>query len=291
MILRVAGRDATDLYSTYHPRELVLDTLGEGAQVGAAAVSSVLKPALNSASATPPSSPSGSSPADRSAETPSSPAATSAVAARPPPLRSILSLDDFEAIASRFLSPTTWAYYSSGADDELSVAGNRAAYRKIALRPRILRNVGVVSTATTILGCPSSLPVYMSPSGLAKLAHPQGECAIAAALGKEGMVQVVNTYSSMSIEEIMAARTSSEQTVFWQLYANPDLEKSRDLVQRVERLGVKAIWLTVDSPVVGKRERDDRAQAEMFVSVTPRAFGGTHGGYAACNLMWYLGWR
>lgn len=272
MILRVAGQDATDMYSMYHNRELVHDTLGEGAKVGIAGGSGVPKPASSQASATPPS-PSGSQPTDRRPTAPSSPA-TSASPARPPPLRSILSLDNFEGVASRFLSPTTWAYYSSGADDELAVAGNRAAYRKIALRPRILRNVGVVSTATTILGCPSSLPVYMSPCGLAKLAHPQGECAIAAALGKEGMVQVVNTYPSMSIEEIMAARASCEQTVFWQLYANPDLEKSRAFVQRVERLGVKAIWLTVDSPVVGKRERDDRAQAELFVSCVGLSLSG-----------------
>jgi len=110
------------------------------------------------------------------------------------------------------------------------------------------------------------MPVYVSPVGLAKLVHPDGECAIAAACGKEGIVEVVNTVSSMPIEDIMAARINTEQPVFWQLYVDKDLRKSEAFVNRVQKAGVSAIWLTVDSPVVGKRERDDRSQAKLRVS-------------------------
>ncbi|KAG9583810.1 L-lactate dehydrogenase, partial [Aureobasidium melanogenum] len=164
------------------------------------------------------------------------------------------------------MTPTAWAYVSSGADDEISMKENAKAYRKIFLRGRILRKVGRVDCSTTILGHPSALPIYTSPVGLAKLVHPSGECAIAAAVGKEGCIQVVNTVSSMPIEDIMHARASKNQIVFWQLYADKDLEKSKSFIKRVERAGVAAIWLTVDSPVVGNRERDERSKSVVDVS-------------------------
>lgn len=99
-------------------------------------------------------------------------------------------------------------------------------YRKLYLRPRILRDVSKVDSSTIILGQQCSFPMYVSPVGLAKLVHPDGECAIAAACGKEGIIEVVNTVSSMPIEDIMAARVSNDQPVFWQLYVDKDLKKS-----------------------------------------------------------------
>ncbi|CAD0115227.1 unnamed protein product [Aureobasidium uvarum] len=151
--------------------------------------------------------------------------------------------------------------------------GNAKAYQKILLRGRILRKVGRVDCSTIILGYPSALPIYTSPVGLAKLVHPSGECAIASAAGKEGCIQVVNTVSSMPIEQIMDARISKDQVVFWQLYADKDLEMSKAFIKRVESAGVAAIWLTVDSPVVGNRERDERSKSieekmEEFVETT-----------------------
>jgi L-lactate dehydrogenase (cytochrome) len=109
------------------------------------------------------------------------------------------------------------------------------------------------------------------------LVHPSGECAITAAVGKEGCIQVVNTVSSMSIEDIMDARISQDQIVFWQLYADKDLEKSKAFIKRVERAGVAAIWLTVDSPVVGNRERDERSKSVVDVRLRlPSVIVGKH---------------
>lgn len=166
------------------------------------------------------------------------------------------------------MTPQAWAYVSSGADDEFTMNANALVYQRVFLRGRILRRVSSIDLTTSILGQRSSLPIYTSPVGLGKLVHPDGECAIAAAVGQEGIIQVVNTVSSMSIEEIMDARVSKDQTIFWQLYANADLEKSKAFVERVERAGVQAIWLTVDSPVTGNRERDER-HAALEVEVSP----------------------
>ncbi|KAH0274775.1 L-lactate dehydrogenase, partial [Aureobasidium melanogenum] len=240
LILKLAGKDASDEYELFHNPELVRDTLGSSARKGTIDISTVPK-------------------MDRKPEPESE-------AKRSPPLSSMISVNDFEKVAEKTMTPTAWAYVSSGADDEISMRENAKAYRKIFLRGRILRKVGRVDCSTTILGHPSALPIYTSPVGLAKLVHPSGECGIAAAVGKEGCIQVVNTVSSMPIEDIMDARSSKNQIIFWQLYADKDLEKSKAFIKRVEKAGVAAIWLTVDSPVVGNRERDERSKSVVDVS-------------------------
>ncbi|KAK4503249.1 hypothetical protein PRZ48_006677 [Zasmidium cellare] len=240
LILKVAGQDATEQYETFHDLELVEKTLGDAAKRGIADANSIpkMKP-------------------EKKAEEQNRKA---------PPLSSMISLKDFEKVAEEFMTPVAWAYVSSGADNEISLRENGRVYEKIFLRGRILRRVASVDLSTTILGHMSSLPIYTSPVGLGKLVHPDGECAIAQADGKEGIIQVVNTVSSMPIEAIMKARVSEQQPVFWQLYLNQDLEISKAFVERVEKTGVKAIWLTVDSPVTGNRERDERSKSIEEVS-------------------------
>lgn len=185
-----------------------------------------------------------------------------------PPLSTLINLNDFEEVAKRYLPANAWAYYSSGADDEISKRNNRRAYQKVALRPRILKKVSSIDTTTSILGHAVSLPVYMSPVGIAKLAHPDGECALARGAGKEGIAQVLANSSSMSIEQVRAARTTEDQPLFLQLYVNKDIERSVELVKRAVEAGARGIWITVDSPVVGKRERDERLNLAVTVSLS-----------------------
>lgn len=240
LLLNVAGQDATEQYEAYHDADLVKNTLPEGSRRGSIDVATITKEGVKS---------------QRHKRT-----------RDVPPLRSMINLHDFDAVAAKSMTPAAWAYVSSGADDEVTAKENARIYQKVFLRGRVLRKVGRVDCSTSILGHKSSMPVYTSPVGLAKLVHPSGECAIAAAAGKEGVVQVVNTVSSMPIEAIMQARVSADQPVFWQLYADKDLEKSKVFIRRVEQAGVKAIWLTVDSPVVGNRERDERSRPVTDVS-------------------------
>jgi L-lactate dehydrogenase (cytochrome) len=248
LILKLAGQDATEEYNTFHNSSLVQETLGPEARVGTIDSATIPKPSTST----------------------SSPVKTSGpdVSARPPSLRSIINLSDFQAVAEKWMTPLAWAYISSGADNEISLHHNSLAYTQVYLRGRILRKIHDVDLSTTILGHPSSLPIYTSPVGLGKLVHPDGECAIAQGVGKEGVIQVVNTVSSRSIEEIMDARVRPDQPIFWQLYLDKDLRKSKEFVERVERCGVKAIWLTVDSPVTGNRERDERGKGIDEVSIS-----------------------
>lgn len=178
----------------------------------------------------------------------------------------MLNVRDFEKVAERHLAENAWAYYTAGADDEYSKAEAELAYRKVLFRPRILRDVGKIDTRTQILGHDVSLPIYISAVGIAKFAHPQGECTLAAAAGHEGIAQLCATRSSMSIESIMKARTGGpEQPIFFQLYMHKDAKISEATILKAVKAGVKGIWLTVDSPVTGKRERDERLKANVDV--------------------------
>ncbi|KAJ5826444.1 hypothetical protein N7474_003582 [Penicillium riverlandense] len=237
VILRCAGRDATGDFDSVHSPELLAEALPETAWRGQIDPAELAAPYGHSDFAN---------------------GEQKSASDVPPPLRSLLNLHDFEEVAQRHLSANAWAYYSSGADDEISKRQNVRAYQKVALRPRILRNISTVDATVSILGYPSSLPVYMSPVGIAKLAHPDGECALAAAAGKEGLVQVLANSSSIPIERVVQSCVSPEQPIFQQLYVNRDISKSVDLVRRAEAAGARAIWITVDSPVVGKREMDER---------------------------------
>jgi len=264
LILSQGGKDATSAYSDFHDPELVEETLGIDARKGVLVSNETAKHA-------PTHDMEGSSVPQQSI------AALS--------LRAMVSLADFEERASACMTPAAWAYVTSGADDEISCRENARAYSRVFLRPRVLRDVQTIDCSTTILGQRSSLPFYTSPVGLGKLVHSDGECAIALGAGIEGVIQVVNTVSSMPIERIMESRVNAEQPVFLQLYADRDLSKSVAFVHRVQKAGVKAIWLTVDSPVVGKRERDERLAGSGDTGETMQEIVDSTGagGVAAAN--------
>jgi len=114
-----------------------------------------------------------------------------------------------------------------------------------------------------MLGHKVNIPVYVSFAGLAKLGNPQGDVNITRAAGKLKIIQMVGTNPSCTHEEIAAARVSSSQPLVFQFYKNPDDIVAERLIQRIESLGYKAIFLTVDAPVLGKRERDERAPFEQ----------------------------
>jgi L-lactate dehydrogenase (cytochrome) len=178
-----------------------------------------------------------------------------------PGLNAMVSVDDFEMEAKKHLSPTGWAYYSSGADDELSMHDTRRVFRKMTLRPRVLRDVRAVSPSTDILGCHSSLPIYISPTGSARYANTDGEKLIVRAAGEEGLIYCMPSSPSNSWETIFQAKVADSQPLFCQLYLNQDVDKAKAQITKAVSLGAKALFITVDSPVIGKRERDERLTA------------------------------
>lgn len=182
-----------------------------------------------------------------------------------PSLDTIINADDFEEVASRTLSKKTWAFYSSAATDCYTRERNRSFFSRIWMRPRILRNVKDVDTSTTMLGHKIGLPLFVSPAALAKLVHPSGERGIAGGCSKLRIPQCISTNASYPVEEIIPTAPEGHP-FFFQLYVNKDRKQSEDLLRKVRKLGVSAIFLTVDAPVPGKREEDERVSADESMS-------------------------
>jgi 4-hydroxymandelate oxidase len=170
-----------------------------------------------------------------------------------------VNLFEYEALARERLHPAVWDYYSGGANDEVTLRENRAAYARIQLRPRVLVDVSQVSMATTLLGTPLALPIGIAPSAIHGAAFPDGECATAEGAGALGALMVASTESTRTLEEIAQAATGP---LWFQLYFS---SRTRDhaarLVRRAEAAGFRAIVLTVDSARWGRKERHARSEA------------------------------
>ena len=183
-----------------------------------------------------------------------------------------LNVSDFEAIARERMTPSAFDYYAGGAEDEVTLSENREAFRRIALRPRMLVGADRAATAIDILDVPLPYPIGLAPTAFNKLGHPDGEIAAARAAGKAGALMCCSTIASTSIEDIAAAATGP---LWFQLYVYRDRDVTRDLVRRAEDAGCRAIVLTVDTPQLGRRERDIRGgftlPASASYSASPRS--------------------
>lgn len=175
---------------------------------------------------------------------------------RKPPLSQIINLHDFETVARQILPPAALAYYSSAADDEVSLRENHNAYHRIFFNPKILVDVKEVDITTEFFGNKTSAPFYASATALAKLGHPDGELSIARGCGKEDIVQMISTLASCSFDEIADARVKDDQQQWFQLYVNSDRKLMEKQVKHAEERGMKGLFITVDAPSLGRREKD-----------------------------------
>lgn len=167
----------------------------------------------------------------------------------------LVSVADYERAAREALPQAAWDYYYHGADDEITLQRNRSAFEEIVLRYRVLAGVGDRKLGIEILGQKIAMPAMAAPTAFHKLAHPEGEIATVRGVADTGTGMFLSTLSTVAMEDVVAA---AEAPVFFQLYIYRDRELTRDLVARAEAAGCKAIALTVDAIVFGKREPDIR---------------------------------
>ena len=172
----------------------------------------------------------------------------------------LINLYDYEAAARERLPQQAWDYYSSGAHDEITLRENHAAFDRITLRYRVLRDVSTLDTSTTLLGHALSMPVLIAPTAFQRMAHPDGEVATCRAAGAAGTIMVLSTLSNTSMEQVTAAASGP---VWFQLYVYRDRDVSTEIVRRAEAAGCTAIVVTVDAPVLGVRERDVRNSFQL----------------------------
>jgi 4-hydroxymandelate oxidase len=161
-----------------------------------------------------------------------------------------------EERARASLSVPAYDYYAGGADDELTVADNLAAWQRLRLRPHTLRDVSAVSTATTVLGTEVSMPLIVAPMAYQRMADDGGERSTARAAARAGTVMCVSTLATVSVDDVAAA--APETALWFQLYVHRDRAWTEELVKRAAESGYRALVLTVDLPIVGYRPRDER---------------------------------
>lgn len=180
---------------------------------------------------------------------------------KPDLLQNTLNLDELEEMARSRLPVQNFDYFAGGAGDEITLAANRQSLRNLRLRPRMLVDTSNLDTSIEILGEKLPSPVMIAPMAFQKLAHERGELAMAEAAAEHGALMVVSTLATCSLEEVMAETAGTSK--WFQLYVYKDRGITRDLVSRAKEAGYKAIVVTVDSPVLGKRERDMRNNFQL----------------------------
>ena len=168
--------------------------------------------------------------------------------------------DALEARAREKLPPGAFAFAAGGADDEITLADNIAAWQRLRLRPRMLRDVTAIDTAVSVLGERIAAPLMVAPTGRHRLFHPEGERATARGAAAAGVPYVMATAATVSIEDAAAERRSAPQ--WFQLYLPPDRSITEGLVDRAAAAGFRAVVLTVDQPVYGSSPRAARAPLE-----------------------------
>lgn len=164
------------------------------------------------------------------------------------------TLAEYEREALARMSPEALGYIEGGAGDEVTLADNVAAWRRWALRPRVLVGAGGCDPGVTVLGVRRPHPVIVAPTAFQRLAHPDGEVAIARAAAATGTVMCVSTFASAGAATV--AESVPEVARWFQLYALTDRGATRELIEDAARRGYEALVVTVDRPVLGIRERE-----------------------------------
>jgi L-lactate dehydrogenase (cytochrome) len=170
-------------------------------------------------------------------------------------LRKAASIEDLRLIAKRRLPHGVFDYIDGGAEDERSLAANCSAFAGYEFRPRVLRDVSNLDTTTTIFGRQAAMPLIMAPTGFTRIAHSQGELAVARSAARAGIPWSLSTMGTRSIEEVAAV---SDGEKWFQIYTWKDRALVKDMVDRAKSVGYTAVWLTVDTAILGRRERDVR---------------------------------
>jgi L-lactate dehydrogenase (cytochrome) len=173
---------------------------------------------------------------------------------------------DLRAIAKRRLPHGVFDYIDGAAEDELTYGRNTQAFRDIEFRPRILRDVSAVDTTTAILGKQADFPLVLAPTGFSRIADSQGELAVARAAQRAGIPYTLSSLGTRSIEEVRAV---SDGELWFQVYVWKDKDLLEEMLSRAAAADYSTIVITVDTAVLGRRERDVRRGFSLPPKIGP----------------------
>ncbi|RDW71731.1 hypothetical protein BP5796_07765 [Coleophoma crateriformis] len=200
-------------------------------------------------------------------------------------MQALLNLDEIEAVATKKISHRAWAYYYSAGDDLISKKLNSQVYKAILLRPRVFIDCTKCDTRTTLLGHQLGTPLYVSPAAMARLGHPAGERGIAQGIASFGALQVISNFASMTPAQIVTGAAPG-QKFGWQLYVSQKRATSEKMLATINAMGDRmvCVCLTLDSPVLGKRE--DHFRLDVDLQKPAVAPGWMAPGGTALDLTW-----
>jgi L-lactate dehydrogenase (cytochrome) len=247
IVMKYAGFDGTKAFAPLHPKDIT-DTLPKNCYIGP----------IN------PDSP-------MSEEQKAGPAKKKSDHAEPtpgakPPLSSMVNVWDLEAVAKTQVGKEAWDYLNSGGDDEITFRENHVAFTRVWMLPRVLINVDKIDFSCEMLGTKCSFPIYITATALGRLYHEDGEMCLTKAAHAKGIIQMCPTLASCTMDEMLSVK-SPGQPQWWQLYVNADRELTKKVVKKAEDAGFQGLFITVDAPQLGRRERDMRNKAEQQADV------------------------
>jgi 4-hydroxymandelate oxidase len=167
----------------------------------------------------------------------------------------LFSIPQYEARAKGLVSVPAWEYYDQGCADDLTVRWNREAFQRLRLESRVMVDVETIDTSTTLLGRSLPHPILLAPAAAHMLVHPEGEVATARGASAAAATMVLSANANCAVEAVVAAAT---QPLWFQLYVDRDRAIAKDVIQRAERAGCKALCVTLDQPVIYARDRSNR---------------------------------
>ena len=174
---------------------------------------------------------------------------------------------EVEQLARELLPVEIYDFFAGGADDELTLHENVSAWNRLRLRPHTMRDVSVVDTSTEVLGSHVSAPIMVAPISFQKLAHPDGEAATAEGATRANSIMVVSTRTTVPLDQVSAVAPNAPR--WFQLYILKDRGWTEEMVGRATALGYRALVLTVDAPIVGRRRRDENNSFVLSDRIRP----------------------
>jgi isopentenyl diphosphate isomerase/L-lactate dehydrogenase-like FMN-dependent dehydrogenase len=203
-------------------------------------------------------------------------------------MEQLLNVDDAERLAQAIVPPDAWGYIAGGAGEERTLRWNREAFSRYRLRPRVLVDVSTVTTETTVLGTPVSMPVLVAPMAYQAIAHEEHEVGMAAGAAAVGTVMCLSTVATATPADVAAVAPDAPRWL--QIYVFRDREVSDELIEQALEAGFGALVLTADLPVYGIRHQEVRAgfdapEGSVPAIVAARSRGGDADSHHTLSLL------
>lgn len=172
-----------------------------------------------------------------------------------------LTIAELEKHAALRMNKQTRDYYNEGADSGSTLLENSTAYSKYRIRPRVLRDISLIDTSVSIWGSRNSVPIGVAPTAMQCLAHPDGEIATAKACKEANIAMGLSSFATSTLEDVASAMGNHPRIL--QLYLFEERHHSEKLIRRAKEAGYKAVFLTVDTPMLGRRNMEIRNQFKL----------------------------